>query len=256
MPTFSRACSTLILGFSCLASALDPSCAPGGNFNLKPWMLQLPIGSTGNPTTISSSQLQGCSGYQDNGHHYFFTESGDGALVMKVPGSPASSGCVTTAHSTHCRTELREANPSTGGAASWQPSSSRNRLAVTLAVTVPDNSGHGTVIGQIHIDDSVSVKPVCELYYNKAGNVVMGVEQTTDGGNSIFTSIGNIPVGQTFSYEIRYESNVLSVSLNGGAPRELDTYELNSPPSYFKVGNYNQGDSPSDVHFFSIDVQH
>jgi hypothetical protein len=175
---------------------------------------------------------------------------------MKVPGSPSSSGCVTTPNSQHCRTELREANPSNGAAASWQPSASRNRLLVTLAVETPDDSGHGTVVGQIHIDDSVSTKPVCELYYNTSGDVVMGVEQTRAGGNSIFTTIGNIPVGNTFSYEIRYESNVLSISLNGGTQKQLDTYELDSPLSYFKVGNYNQGNSPSDVHFFSIDVEH
>jgi hypothetical protein len=26
--------------------------------------------------------------------------------------------------------------------------------------------------------------------------------------------------------------------------------------SYFKAGNYNQGDTPSEVHFFEISVQH
>ena len=251
-----RASSIVAFLFASLSSALNPSCAPGGNFNLKPWMLQLPTGSTGSPDTISSSQLQGCSGYQDNGHNYFFTESGDGALVMKVPGSPASSGCVTTKNSLHCRTELREANPLNGAAASWQPGGATNRLSVSLAVPTPDDSGHGTVIGQIHIDDSVSTKPVCELYYNAAGDVVMGVEQTRAGGDSIFTTIGNIAVGKTFSYEIRYESSELSISLNGGAQQELNTYDLDSPLSYFKVGNYNQGDSSSDVHFFSTDVEH
>lgn len=154
-------------------SALNPSCAPGGNFDLSHWSLQLPIGSTGSPTTISSSQLQGCSGYQDPGHQYFFTESGDGALVMKVPGSPSSSGCVTTPNSLHCRTELREQSPS-----SWDPNAATNKLSATLAVTQPDDSNYGTVVGQIHIDDSVSSKPVCELYYNSAGTLTMGVEQT------------------------------------------------------------------------------
>ena len=49
-----------------LASAsLKPSCAPGGNFDLSKWNLQLPIGKAGSPTTISSSQLQGCDGWQN-----------------------------------------------------------------------------------------------------------------------------------------------------------------------------------------------
>lgn len=149
------------------AAALNPKCAPGGNFDLSVWDLQLPIGSKGSPTTISSSSLEGCSGYQNS--LYFFTESGDGALVMKVPGSPSSSGCVTTPNSKHCRTELRETNPS-----SWDPNAATNRLTATLAVVEPDNSSHGTVIGQVHIEDSVSSKLVCELYYSSAGVIIMG----------------------------------------------------------------------------------
>ena len=240
--------STLMLT---TAAALSPSCAPGGNFDLSIWSLQLPIGSTGDPETISSSQLEGCDGYQDPGHDYFFTESGDGALVMKVPGAPSNTGCVTTAHSTHCRTELRESSPS-----SWDPNSSNNEMTVTLAVEEPDNSGHGTVVGQVHIDDSVSTKPVAELYYSSSGVLAMGVEQTRSGGNEILTTVGSVPVGQKFSYSINYSNNILSVSINGGDPQTLSTYSLDAPPSYFKVGNYNQGTSASDVHFFSISVSH
>ncbi|GAD95755.1 hypothetical protein AOR_1_1214084 [Paecilomyces variotii No. 5] len=237
--------------FSAAVIALNPGCAPGGNFDLSKWNLQLPIGSAGSPTTISSSSLQGCNGYQDPGHQYFFTESGDGALVMKVPGSPSSSGCVTTPNSQHCRTELREVSPS-----SWDPNAATNRLSATLKVTQADDSSHGTVIGQIHIDDSVSSKPVCELFYNSNGDISIGVEQTRSGGNEVVTYVDNVPVATTFSYEIQYESNVLSVSINGGAAKTFSTYSLDAPESYFKVGNYNQGDSPSDVHFFAISTQH
>jgi hypothetical protein len=73
-----------------------PSFAPGGNFDLSKFSLQLPIGSPGSPTTIPSSQLVGSNGYQDAGHKYFFTESGDGAMVMKVYGDPNTSGCTAT----------------------------------------------------------------------------------------------------------------------------------------------------------------
>ncbi|KAH8667040.1 alginate lyase-domain-containing protein [Xylariales sp. PMI_506] len=229
-----------------LASALSPSCAPGGNFDLSVWDLQLPIGSTGDPTTISTSALEGCSGYEN--FDYFFTESGDGALVMKVPGSPDTTGCVTTANSEHCRTELRETNPS-----SWDPNAAVNRLTATLAVL---EAGGSTCIGQIHIDDSISTKPVAELYYADSGAITIGVEQTRAGGNQIVSPVGNIPLGQVFSYEIRYEGNVLEVALNGGAFTTFSTYSLDAPSSYFKVGNYLQGDTASDVHFFAIGVTH
>jgi len=83
----------------------------------------------------------------------------------------------------------------------------------------------------------------------------MGVEQTRSGGNEKFTTVGNVPLNTQFTYEIDYSNNVLSVSING-KKTTLDTFSLDAPPSYFKTGNYNQGDSPSDVHFFAISVEH
>jgi hypothetical protein len=130
------------------AAALNPSCNPGGNFDLSKWNLQLPTGNPGSPSTIPPSQLQGCSGYSSG---VFYTDGNNGELVMTVAGSPSSAGCVTTPNSKHCRTEFREISPSR-----WSPNSGSNRLRVTLSVPRPDDSSHGTVIGQIHIDDSIS----------------------------------------------------------------------------------------------------
>ncbi|KAK3902244.1 alginate lyase-domain-containing protein, partial [Staphylotrichum tortipilum] len=248
---------SLLLGLAYWAGsvveALDVSCAPGGNFDMRYWNLQLPIGSVGSPTTISSSQLQGCSGYQN--YNYFFTESGDAALVMKVPGSPDSAGCVTTPNSKHCRTELRELDPNTGRSASWDPYEPVNRLSARLSCGTTGD-GTGTVVGQIHIDDTISSKPVAELYYSANGDLTMGVGQTRAGGDQIRTYVTNIPPGQVFTYEIRYESNVLSLVINGGSPKIFSTYQLNAPRSYFKAGNYLQGTTPSSVHFFEINVRH
>jgi Alginate lyase len=224
--------------------ALNPSVPPGSNFNMTYWELQLPIGSTGNPTTESSSALQ--NGYEN--FSYFFTESGDGAMVMKDPGV----NCVTTPNSAHCRTELREVNPSNGQAASWDPNAATNRLQATVVVT---NAGDETVIGQIHIDDSVSSKPVCELFYNSSGDISMGVEQTRSGGNEIRTSLGNVPVGTQFTYEIEYSGNVLKVAINGNFTT-LSTYSLDAPRSYFKAGNYGQHPTASDVHFLALTIAH
>ena len=231
--------------------ALDLACAPGGNFDLSSWSLQLPIGNSGSPTSVSSSEIQSCSGYQDPQRAYFFTNGGDGALVMKVPGSPSSSGCVTTENSKHCRTELREQNPS-----SWDPTAAINRLSATLAVPQADDSNHGTIVGQIHMDSSVSEYPVAKLYYKSNGDLTIGVHKSRAGGTEFYTSIGNIPVGKTFSYDIRYEKSILTVGIIGGAPKTVSLGNLDPPLSYFKAGNYNQGDPPSEVHFFAISVQH
>jgi hypothetical protein len=231
--------------------ALNPNVAPGGNFDMDYWNLQLPTGSSGDPTTIPSSQLQGNSGYQN--YSYFFTESGDGAMVMKVPGSPDDTGCVTTPNSTHCRTELAETS-------SWSPNNATNRMKATLKVEQADPTHYGTVIGQIHMDGSVSTKPVCELYYAQDGDIYIGVEETRAGEDEHFTYVGNVPIGTQFSYEIEYYDNQLKVALNGNFLPNLDTYSLDAPLSYFKAGNYNQStdsqSGPSDVHFFALTIQH
>lgn len=170
---------------------------------------------------------------------------------MKVAGSPKSAHCVTTKNSEHCRTELRESNPM-----SWDPKAATNRLKATLVVVQADDSARGTVVGQIHIDDDVSSKPVCELYYNAKGQITMGVEKTQAGGESVYTEIATVPVGTGWSYEIIYEKGALGVAVNGGAVKTLSQNSLGNPLSYFKAGNYNQGNSPSEVHFFDLDVTH
>ncbi|OBT40793.1 hypothetical protein VE00_08935 [Pseudogymnoascus sp. WSF 3629] len=248
---FSLAFGAVVLGYALETRALNPSCAPGGNFDFSTWELQLPIGSPGSPTTISESALEGCSGYQDPGHDYFFTESGDGAMVMKVPGSPSSSGCVTTPNTKYCRTELREENPS-----SWDPKAAKNRLSATLSVPKADDSKHGTIVGQIHMDSSVSNYPVAKLYYNSKGDLTMGVHKSRSGGPEYYTSFGNIPLKTTFSYDIRYENSILTLGINGGAAKTISLGNLNPPLSYFKAGNYNQGNASSEVHFFAVSVQH
>jgi hypothetical protein len=231
-------------------AALNPSCAPGGNFDMSVWSLQLPTGSKGKPDVITSARLQGCSGYQSQ---YFFTDTKTGQLVMKVPGSPASSGCVTTSGSKHCRTELREVNPSNGQNVAWDPRAKKNQLTVSLAVITPDDGTHGTAIGQVFA--SGNSKPVAEMYYSKKGDIVIGVEQTPAGGNEFITALGNVPVGTRFTYVLSYQSNILTVSINGKSTT-LSTFSLNAPKSYFKAGNYDQGNIASEVHFFSIDVAH
>src|SRR5579859_6208957 len=90
---------------------LNPNVPPGCNFDMSIWSLQLPIGSPGNPTTISNTQLD--NGFTDP---YYFTGS-DGAMNFFDPGV----NCVTTANSTHCRSELREVNPD-GSNAVWSAS--------------------------------------------------------------------------------------------------------------------------------------
>ncbi|KAI1201357.1 polysaccharide lyase family 7 protein [Nemania serpens] len=233
-----------------ISTALDPSCSPGGNFDLTSWNLQLPTGSAGSVDTIRASALKGCAGYKGP---TFFTDPKTSAIVLLAPGNPAQTGCATTSGSEHCRTELREVVPSSGSNAAWSPAGT-NILRVSMTVVSADDGSHGTAIGQVFA--SAASKPILEMYYSQAGKIVAGVKPNPDG-NQIVTQVGTVPVGTPFDYVLEYSKNVLSVTISG-KKTQLSTYDWGSPASYFKAGNYNQAKSAvsSEVHISALSVTH
>jgi hypothetical protein len=175
---------------------------------------------------------------------------------MYVPGGANETGCVTTPNTEYCRTELREVDPTTGDTTSWDPSAATNRLTASVMASEVDNGSHGTIIGQIHIDGDVSKYPVAKLYYTSSGDLNLGVEESVTDGGTNYSLVGNVPLNTQFTYDIRYENSELSIGINGGAQQVIDAASLNSPKSYFKAGNYNQGTTPSTIHFYSVAIQH
>ncbi|KAH8703213.1 alginate lyase 2 [Talaromyces proteolyticus] len=229
-----------------LVTRNSSACAPGFYLpGIANFQLQLPIGSEGHPQTESGSELSGCGGFQDP--DWFYWDSNGKYIVMKAP--PSSTDCVKTTNSKHCRTEFREEKPD-----SWSASAT-NTMTVKVAVAKADDGKYGTVIGQVF--SAEYSKPVAELFYKPSGEINIGVEQTTSGGNSDYTSVGNVPEGTTFTYELSYSHDSLTFSLNGGKAQSFATDQLGNPDSYFKFGNYNQGtDAESEVHVYSVDVVH
>ncbi len=219
---------------------LNPNVPPGCNFDLSIWSLQLPIGQPGNPTTLTNTQLE--NGFTDP---FFFTGS-DGSMDFFDPGT----NCVTTANSTHCRSELRELNPD-GTDAVWS-SSGTNTLSATLTVT---NAAGAPVVGQIHLDPAVSVRPLIELFYTTSGDLVAGVEQCTAGGCETRTTVGHVAPGTQFTYVISYTHNVLTVSIDGGTPHSLSS-PLLGDGGYFKAGDYGQSPTNASVSFTKLVVVH
>src|SRR3954451_8526205 len=65
------------------APTLDPTVAPGGNFNLAVWQLQWATGPPASPTTIPPSRLTGAKGYSDPA--YFWTDKNDGSMTFWPP---------------------------------------------------------------------------------------------------------------------------------------------------------------------------
>ncbi|HTD23529.1 MAG TPA: polysaccharide lyase family 7 protein [Terriglobales bacterium] len=216
---------------------------PGSNFNLSYWNLETPVGN-GSPMVVSSSQLQ--NGFVNGA--YFFTNSSDGSMVMKEPGT----NC-TAWPGTHCRTEFHEVDPSSGQYMSWSPSGT-NKLDASLYVTQP---GGGIVISQVFLNDSF-LKPLGELEYTSNGDISMNIENAITGGTGETGHfIGHANVNETFSYEISYSNNTLSVAFNGGSPQFISVPGYaNGIQAFFKAGCYGQSTQPSDVHFTQLTISH
>lgn len=232
-------------------SGLNPSVAPGGNFDLSIWELQEPYGSPGAPTTYISSQLVGASGHESA---YFFTDPTDGSMTFWDPENG-----VTTPNSNFPRSELREMT-SSGAAANWAPPGNHTLSATLKATEIPDH----VAVGQIHLGTGTpaSTKPLLELFYYSSGKIEMAIEQTPAGGNEILYPVGTVPLGTKWSYVIGLSGNTISFALNGGAAQ---TWTMSSTfdqeGMYFKAGDYDQSVGSSatvgaKVQFYALKVVH
>jgi hypothetical protein len=228
---------------------LDATVAPGGNFNLSVWELQLPTGSAGSPTTISPSTLEGASGYSNPA--YFWTDKVDGSMTFWDPESG-----VTTPNSNYARSELREMN-SDGSSADWALSGTHT-LSATLRVVSVTSS---TCVGQIHLGTGgSSTKPLLELYYHSNGDVVLGLENSPDGGQTTHT-LTNVALGTQFSYVLQVSGGKIQVTVNGKTTSYSIESGFNAYHMYFKAGDYNQSSSSSTtkgakVKFYALTVHH
>ena len=231
------------------AAGLSTSVAPGGNFNLSVWELQEPVGSPGSPTTITSSRLQGSSGFQDA---YFYTSPTDGAMTFWAPERG-----VTTPNSNFARSELREMN-SNGSAADWALSGTHRLNATLRVVSVTDH----VTVGQIHLGTGgSSTKPLLELYYYANGDIIVGTENSPTGGQTTHT-VGHVAVGTKWSYTIGVSGgHTLDLTINGSTTHYTIPSSFNAYKQYFKAGSYNQSSSDSTtkgarVAFYALTVSH
>lgn len=227
----------------------DPSKAPGGNFDLSVWQLQEPVGSPGKPTTIPSSRLQGSNGFQDD---YFYTDKRDGAMTFWAPEKG-----VTTPNSRYARSELREMNRD-GGAADWSLGGSHKLQATLRVVSVTKN----VCVGQIHLGSGgSSTKPLVELYYRANGDIVLGTENSPEGGQTLH-NVGHVSVGKTWNYTIAVSGgDTIDLTVNGSTTHYDIPSSFFQYKQYFKAGSYNQSSSDSTtngarVGFYGLTVSH
>ncbi|GGU69883.1 hypothetical protein GCM10010259_69580 [Streptomyces daghestanicus] len=229
-------------------SAAPKAAAGGGRsgIDLSIWQLQEPVGSSGSPTTIGPSQLQG--GYEDD---YFYTDT-DGALTFWSPEKG-----VTTPNSKYPRSELREVEPG-GGSANWSLEGTHRMSATLRVVSVTSN----VCVGQIHLGEGGgSTKPLLELYYRASGDIVLGTENSPEGGQTLH-DVGHVPVGEKWSYTIGVSGgDTIDLTVNGNTTHYPIADSFKSYKQYFKAGAYNQSASDSStqgakVAFYSLDVSH
>ena len=240
----------LTTGPATAAPALNSAAAPGGNFDLSHWQLQLPIGSPGNPTEIAPAKLVGANGFQDA---YFYTDKTDGSMTFWSPENG-----VHFSGSNYARSELREMN--TDNSPKYWKLTGTHKLNATVAVTKVPKS---VCVGQIHLDpDSGSTKPLLELYYHSNGDIVVAIENSPSGGQTPQT-VANVPLGQKWSYAITETGGkTITVSINGAAAKSFTVpSSFASYPMYFKAGDYNQSSSSSStvgalVHFYALAFSH
>jgi hypothetical protein len=237
------------IGTASAAATLNPGVAPGGNFNLSIWSLQLPIGSPGSPTTIQPAQLKGASGYTNPA--YFWTDKNDGSMTFWDPEAG-----VTTPNSSYARSELREMN-SNGSAADWALAGNHT-LSATLRIVSVTKS---VCVGQVHLGSGgSSTKPLLELYYHSNGDIVLGVENSPSGGQTSHT-LGHVTVGTQWSYVINVTGNKINITVNGSKTSYTIPSSFNPYKQYFKAGDYNQSSSSSTsngakVKFYALNVSH
>src|SRR5205807_428452 len=216
----------LLAGVSQAAAAtpaLSTGVAPGGNFDLSHWELQLPVGSAGSPTTISPKQLEGASGFQDS---YFYTNSTDGSMTFWDPENG-----VTTPNSSYPRSELREMNAD-GSAAAWTMPGTHTLSATVKVTKVPNH----VCVGQIHLSqDSGSTKPLLELYYYSNGDIRLGIENSPSGGQTQYP-VTTVALGTKFSYVIALTGgNTIKLTINGTTKTWPVPSSFTGYPMYFKA---------------------
>ena len=238
------------LAAASIAPALSTDVAPGGNFNLSVWSLQLPIGSPGAPTTISPSQLKGASGYTNP--TYFWTDKNDGSMTFWDPEAG-----VKTPNSNYARTELREMN-SSGSAADWTLPGT-HKLSARLRIVSVTKS---VCVGQIHLGSGgSSTKPLVELYYAPSGDITLGTEDSPAGGQTRHP-VGHVSLGTQWNYDIAVSGgNTVKLTINGTTTSYPIPSSFFAYHQYFKAGDYNQSSSDSTsngakVKFYALTVSH
>ena len=232
-------CVPFVVALALTGPAASSFAAPGANFNLSNWTLQLPVTSGGSIQQISGSQLEG--GYTSQ---YFY--SSGSAMVFWCP---VNGG--TTPNSTYPRSELREKRP--GG--DWPLTGTHTMNASARVTKVPSNGR--VIIGQIH--GNASQSEMVKLLWI-SGRLEARVQPNRS--SEVGLVLGTYSLGATLNYQLKMANKILSVTVNGKTVTyNYTASEWQSDRYYFKAGAYPQDNAGSStegatVQFTSLSVSH
>lgn len=211
---------------------LDPNIAPGKNFDLKDWKLQT-INTVDNTfKEITATKL--VAGYSSD---LFYTDSGDGSVVFKVPSNGA-----TTSGSGYPRCELRQM---TAGA-NWPLNDpTEHYLYAECKVTNVADEKPQIIIGQIHGSEINS--ELIKLRWTGFEARKCYVEARFENNDVTQSEYGvklatGLSLGDLITYSITMKSGKITVTVNGNSASQTYTSEYfgTTDAYYFKAGNYFQ----------------
>lgn len=224
---------------------LDPTKAPGQNFDLAPWKLTLPVDSKGAKTGKAAEVSPIPATYKNA---QWFTTGPDGSMVFSCP----TDGAKTSSGTAYARSELREMVPG-GDEIAWTVAQGGTLKATCAILEMPVATGGDlkrsrVVVGQIHGPDD----ELCRLYY-EAGKVYYGNDKspTAEKFYDLKDSQGRvsaIPLGAKFDYTIQVAAGKLTVSATHGgvvySASETISSFWNGKGLYYKAGMYCQVGKP------------
>jgi hypothetical protein len=100
-----------------------------------------------------------------------------------------------------------------------------------------------------------------ELYYHSNGDIVLGTENSPDGGQTAHT-VGHVSIGKTWTYSIGISGGTtIDLTVNGSVTHYSIPSSFKAYKQYFKAGSYNQSSSSSTtngarVAFYGLTVSH
>ncbi|WP_052003450.1 polysaccharide lyase family 7 protein [Microvirga sp. BSC39] len=237
---------------------LNPSVAPGGNFDLSNWKITLPVDANGG-ISGTAVEVQNLSTYQNS--KYFYTAA-DGAMtfVAAVDGA-------TTSGSSYARSELREMNGTAKAAWNLNTGGFMSATLEVDAAPIRDGMGGRIIVGQIHGQNDELVR----LYWENGKLYFANDHAGSSNAETKFYFVNasgqqpSVSLDERFSYTINAKGDTLEVTIfaDGQVYKSVSTINSvwQSDTFYFKAGAYlganeTNGTGYGQTSFYALSFNH